>query len=406
MHSLRQLILPLIITVGIAATPVNVRCAPSEAQQQLAAANSGFAFKLLKQISKEQPGKNIFISPYSAATILQMVGNGAEGRTKQEMRSVLGITGISEEALNSANRDLQRSINNQGTNVILTTANSLWYRKGIVLKPGFVACNQQFYSATVQDLDFDVPQAATLINNWASEQTRGRIKGIADGMLTPATDLFAANAVYFKGLWLEPFEAGNTRERPFHKRPSSQSQVPMMEQTRTFTYRKGTGYQAVRLPYEGGRLAMYVFLPDPDSSPDKLLGIMNGAAWQKVTEPGFSEKEGTLVLPRFKVEYGVELKKPLSALGMVSAFRNADFSRISDHQLFISAVRQKAFVEVNEQGTEAAAVTGLAMDSASLGAPPKPFRMVVDRPFLFLIHDAETKVILFMGIIQDPATQF
>ena len=176
----------------------------------------------------------------------------------------------------------------------------------------------------------------------------------------------------------------------------------MMEQTRKFTYRRGSGYQAVRLPYQGWDLGMYVFLPDAGSSPEKLIGIMNGDTWQRVTQPGFSEREGTVVLPRFKVEYGVELKEPLKALGMSAAFGGADFSGISDRRLFISAVRQRAFIEVNEEGTEAAAVTMVPITSGIVTEPPKPFQMIVDRPFLFLIEDQQTRTILFMGVVNDP----
>jgi Serine protease inhibitor len=176
----------------------------------------------------------------------------------------------------------------------------------------------------------------------------------------------------------------------------------MMEQARRFTYRRGTGYQAVRLPYQGWNLAMYVFLPDVGSSPEKLLGIMSGDTWQRVTEPGFSEREGTVVLPRFKLEYGVELKQPLKALGMKAAFGKTDFSGISDHPLFISAVRQRTFVEVNEEGTEAAAATVIGMSHGIEMNPPKPFEMIVDRPFLFLIEDKQTGTILFMGVVFDP----
>jgi serpin B len=222
-------------------------------------------------------------------------------------------------------------------------------------------------------------------------------------MINPETKLFLANAIYFKGKWLEPFDVKHTKERVFHSRPRQQSKVMMMEQTRTFTYRKGTGYQAVRLPYDGCRLALYVFLPDANSNAEELLGIMSGDTWQRVTEPGFSGRQGTLVLPRFKVEYGVELKRPLMELGMRSVFGKADLSGISTAPLFVSAVRQKAFVEVNEEGTEAAGVTGLTMQTSAIAVkPPKPFQMIVDRPFVFLIHDAETNMILFMGIIQDP----
>jgi serpin B len=240
------------------------------------------------------------------------------------------------------------------------------------------------------------------MNTWASEKTHGRINGIADGLINRLTELVLANAVYFKGKWEKRFEVKNTKDRAFHLLAGRQKQVPMMEQTRKFTYRQGSGYQAVRLPYQGWALAMYVFLPDAGSSPEKLISIMNGDTWQRVTEPAFSEREGTVALPRFKVEYGVELKEPLKALGMRAAFGNADFSGISDRGLFVSAVRQRAFVEVNEEGTEAAAVTMLPMRSGMQMNPPKPFQMIVDRPFLFLIEDQQTRTILFMGVVFDP----
>jgi serpin B len=147
---------------------------------------------------------------------------------------------------------------------------------------------------------------------------------------------------------------------------------------------------------------MYVFLPDADSSPDKLIRIMTGDTWQRVTEPGFNKREGTVVLPRFKLEYGVELTRPLKALGMRAAFGKADFSGIADLDLFISAVRQQAFVQVNEEGTEAAAVTAMAQSNGIEMKPPKPFQMIMDRPFLFLIEDQQTKTVLLMGVVYDP----
>jgi serpin B len=147
---------------------------------------------------------------------------------------------------------------------------------------------------------------------------------------------------------------------------------------------------------------MYVFLPDAGSSPEKLIGIMSGDTWQRVTEPGFMWKQGIVVLPRFKLEYGVELKQPLSAMGLRAAFGEADFSAIADGHLFISAVRQRAFVEVNEEGTEAAAVTGMPQTRGIHRDPPKPFEMIVDRPFLFLIEDQVTEMILLKGVVYEP----
>jgi serine protease inhibitor len=391
-----------LVTTGLCVLALGAAAASEADQQKLAAADAGFAFKLLKEISKEQPGSNIFISPYSVSAALQMVCNGARGQTRSEMQQVLGTSGLSAEAVNGGNRDVDKSLNGRGTNIILNAANAIWCQKGTAIKPEFIACNQQFFGATVGTLDFGDPSSVGVINAWASEKTHGRITEIADGLINSTTELFLANAVYFKGRWEEPFEVRDTKERAFHLRGGRQKQLPMMEQSRMFAYRQGRGYQAVRLPYQGWSLGMYVFLPDAGSSPEKLLSIMSGDTWQRVTKPGFSEREGRLVLPKFRLEYGVEMKRPLAALGMKSAFDGADLSGISEPSLFISAVRQRAFVEVNEEGTEAAAVTGVAASSAIEMKPRKPFQMIVDRPFLFLIADEQTGVVLFMGMVFDP----
>lgn len=376
--------------------------ASSANETTLASANNGFAFKLLKQLAKDQRGANIFISSYSASTVLQMLCTGAGGQTRVEMQQVLGTAGVNPVALHEANRVIDAKLRSGDTNVILTTANALWYRKGTQLKSDFIACNQGYFGATVDTIDFNDARSVDVMNAWASEKTHGRINRIADGLVSPATELVLANAVYFKGKWQVPFDVKNTKERVFHLRGGRQPKIPMMEQARTFLHRRGTGYQAVRLPYQGWNLAMYVFLPDANSSPEKLLDIMNGDVWQRVTEPGFSDREGTVVLPRFKLEYDVELKPALKALGMRSAFAKADFSGLSSQPLFVSAVRQGTFVEVNEEGTEAAAATMLNMKMGIVEEPPKPFEIIVDRPFLFLIEDKQTRTILFMGAVFNP----
>ena len=373
--------------------------------QKLVTANNAFAFRLLRQIAKEQPAANIFISPYGAATVLQMATAGAAGKTSAEMQQVLGTTNLSPAEMGGANQAVAQSLNTEDTNVILTTANAIWYRRGAPVKPDFMAFNRQYFGSTVDSLDFEDPHSVDIINQWASNQTHGKINQLANGPLDPDTELFLANAVYFKGRWSDPFDVQATSDRPFHRRVGGDTKIPMMTKTKTFTYRHGAGYQAVRLPYLGENLGMYVFLPDTNSSPEKLLRIMTGDTWQRITKPGFSEKEGTLMLPRFKLEYGVELKEPLQALGMKSAFdaAAADFSGIAP-QLYISAARQKTFVEVKEDGTEAAAVTGMSWGTAGIEMPPPdPFQMIVDRPFLFLIADDQTGTILFTGVIFDPA---
>jgi serpin B len=240
------------------------------------------------------------------------------------------------------------------------------------------------------------------MNAWASEKTHGRIKRIADGLINEQTALFLANAIYFKGKWLVPFDVKSTMDRPFHLQSGQQKKIPMMDREGLFAYLRAVGYQAVRLEYQDWNLAMYVFLPDVGSSPGKILNRMSGDTWDHVTKPGFNERQGRVVLPRFRLEYGVEMEGYLRALGIKAAFGKADFSGISSGRLFISAVRQRTFVQVNEEGTEAAAVTGVPMDSGIEENPPKPFEMIVDRPFLFLIEDQRTGIILFTGIVYDP----
>jgi serine protease inhibitor len=393
------LLIAVVWTAGL-----QINSAAESDLSKLAAANNTFAFKLLKQLSTEQPGASIFVSPYSAATALQMVGNGAAGQTKTEMQQILETAGISTAALNEASKAAAALLDSKDTNLILTTANALWYRQGVTVKPGFIEANQKFFSSAVKALDFGNARAAEAqINQWASDQTHGRINGIADGMIDPIyTDLILANAIYFKGKWLDPFDAKLTKERPFHPAAGAAKNLPMMAMSKSFTYRKGSGYQAVRLPYMGYDLAMYVFLPDPGSSPAKLLQIMDGDKWRRVTMPGFSEHDGLVVLPKFKLENTLELNHPLEALGMKTAFnqKQADFSGMFNNLHFISEVRQKAFVEVNEEGTEAAAVTAIPMAGGMPEMnPPKPFEMIVDRPFLFAIVDARSEMILFMGVV-------
>jgi serpin B len=383
---------------------LQVSASPTD-EQKLVAANNGFAFKLIKQLSQDQPAANIFISPYSAATVLQMVANGAVGQTKMEMQQALGTVGMPASTASAAYKAIASSLRNASTNVLLTTANAIWYRQGAPVNPAYIANSQSFYDATVAPLNVFDPHAAEVINTWVSEKTHGKITQLADGSMFQVDQprLFLVNAVYFKGKWADPFKVEDTKDRPFHLRAGGQKKIPMMAQSKTFTYRRGTGYQAVRLPYEGENLAMYVFLPDTNSSPEKLLDILDGAKWRRVTKPGFVQKDGLLVLPKFKLEYSVDLRPPLQAMGMKMAFQDqADFSGIAPG-LSIGAARQKAFVDVNEEGTEATAATVVMLaDSAMPMPPPVPFEMIVDRPFLFLIEDSQTETILFMGVLFDP----
>jgi serpin B len=375
------------------------------APAELATANAGFAFDLLKQIAGQQPGTNIFISPFSVSTVLQMVANGAAGDTRVEMQRVLKTAGLPAETLNTAVKDLNQSLNSQ-TNVILNLANAIWYKEGFHLKPGFVSDNRNFFSAELAGVDFGKPKSAQTINDWAATSKHGKIKQVVRWPFDSMTRVILANAIYFKGQWDRPFDKQATKDHAFNVLPGgTPKQVPMMWQHGHFNYQQGGGFQAVRLPYAGGRLQMYLFLPDTNSSPAKLLTNLNADTWRDKILPKFQDEEGTLAVPRFKLDYDVTLNDPLMALGMRQAFdfHSANFSAMADEPLFVSEVVQKSFVEVNEEGTEAAAVTRVGMVVAEMIKPIKPFEMIVDRPFLFVIGDDSTKSILFMGVIYDPA---
>jgi len=395
--------LRFMVAVAMLATLPTVFAAENNLSQ-LAAGNNTFAFKLLTQLVAGNKTGNTFVSPYSAATALQMAASGAAGVTKAEMLAVLETSRLTPEALNAASKAAADALSSTDTNLILTTANALWYRQGAPVIPAYLDANQKYFSSTIKALDFaNVTASEAAINQWASDQTHGRITGIANGLITPYTDLVLANAIYFKGRWEDPFDKKLTQDRPFHPATGPEKPLPMMQMSKKFTYRQGSGYQAVRLPYIGGDLAMYVFLPDPGSSPAKLLEIMNGDKWHRVTVPGFSPHEGFLVLPKFKIENTLNLNTPLAALGLKSAFtKQADFSAMFTDPHHISEIRQKAFVEVGEEGTEAAAVTMIGFTtSAIIRDPSKPFEMIVDRPFLFTIVDAHTEMILFMGVVNE-----
>lgn len=372
---------------------------------KLAAANNGFAFDLLKQIAKEQPGENIFISAFSVSSALQMVGNGAAGETKTEMQRVLKTDSLEPAALNEACKKLNQSLNSQ-SDVILELADGIWYQKGFHLKPAFIDHNTYFFGAELAGVDFADPKSASIINDWADQKTHGKVQNVVQFPFDPDTRLILANAIYFKGKWEKPFDKSKTAPRDFHLSGGETKPAPMMWQQRKFDYQEGDGFQAVRLSYAGDRLQMYLFLPAASSSPQQLLAGFDGANWRDKILPQFDEREGILVFPKFKINYDVLLNGPLKSLGMKRAFdpQGADFSAMADEQLFVSKVKQKSFVDVDEEGTEAAAVTTVGITAMSIRVDePKPFEMVVDRPFLFVIADGQTQSILFTGIIFDPA---
>jgi len=370
---------------------------------KVATADNSFAFDLFRKIASAQPEKNIFISPLSVSSVLLMIANGAAGDTRTELAGALHIGQIAPPGVNAACKALDASLDSE-TNAVLTIANGIWCQQDCRLKPGFIDDNKNFFGAELASVDFKIPASAEAINAWADRQTHGRIQDVVQYPFPSMTRLVLANAIYFKGRWAEPFDRGRTEKGSFRPAGGAVKNVMMMSQQKEFDYVENERFQAVRLPYAGNRLGMYLFLPATNSDAARVAADLTGDGWQS-TVSGFRERKGLVEVPRFKLDYDVVLNESLQALGMKQAFdpNKANFSAMADEPLFIGLVKQKSYVAVDEEGTEAAAVTvGLMRTTAIRMNEPPPFRMIVDRPFFFVIADRQTQAILFMGIVNDP----
>lgn len=364
-------------------------------------ATSSFAFKLFNMLVEQDRGQNIFISPLSVLLALAMAANGAAGKTQREMAAALELGNIGMDELNRACADLMRELNNV-PQVALAIANSLWANKQIAFKADFLSRAETFYHAEISSRDFSDQGTAAAINAWVNEQTRGKIAQIVDHV-DPRALLFLINAIYFKGNWTKQFDPQQTQPRAFTLANGTQKQHPMMTQDGNYRYHESREFQAISLPYGDERLSMYIFLPAQRSSVKAFLKSLTAKQWSAWLRQ-FHETDGTITLPRFRLEYETTLNDILKKLGMPVAFdpRRADFSAMADVKpMYIDEVRHKTFVEVNEEGTEAAAVTSIGVRLASF-APSRRFAMVVDRPFICAIVDNRIGMPLFLGAIGEP----
>lgn len=386
----------LFATEGLAA-PVE------ELDERLVDANNGFGLNLFSELVGVESEENIFISPASVITALAMTYNGADGETKRAMEEAMLLKGMSMDEINAAFADLLTILQNPDPKVELTVANSLWAREGFTFNEYFLKRNEDYFGAEVAELNFDDTKAADTINAWVKEKTRNRIDSIVTPPINPETVLFLINAIYFKGEWSDPFDPEMTRNLAFNLHDGSQKDLPVMFKNDDFRYLETEDFQAVSLPYgKNERVSMYVFLPAANSSLEELYGEMNVTNWNKWIA-SFGNMEGEIGLPRFKFEYEASLNDALIALGMGIAFDGnaADFSGMhpTPPRLVISEVKHKTFIEVNEEGTEAAAVTSVEV---GMTAMPETFSMIIDRPFFFAIADDLTGTILFMGSVTNP----
>lgn len=361
------------------------------------ASGSSFAFGLFQDITAYDESDIVFISPLSASIALSMTAAGAEGATQEEMLRTLGFGGLSVKDLNACNRGIIDLLSSDPEGVELNVANSLWVSDRFTLKSRYIRTAGSEYSARVSNLDFSDPASPSVINRWCAENTAGRIDKMIEN-IDPATQMYLLNALYFKGMWTTPFDAANTRKDIFHGNRMD-SEVEFMHRTASFPYYIGPEGALLELPYGEGSFVMDIFLPAEGVSAEEFASGLDGEALSTLT--GLQQSDRIKVtLPKFKAEYETSLNATLQRLGMRDAFTpSADFSGMSKEPLMISEVKQKTFIEVNEEGSEAAAVTSVAVMRTSLAPEPLEFR--VDRPFVFLIRERTSGTVLFMGLVRN-----
>jgi serine protease inhibitor len=401
METINQLTLVAVLLAGMTNS---VKAAIDPNQQAVVTGNNKFALALYSKLESQQG--NLFLSPYSISTALAMTCAGAKGETEKQMTQALCFASGNKEQFNKSFGEIIKQLNASGEKggYELTVANALWGQKDYKFLPEYLTLVRENYGGDLQQVDFatQAEAARKTINAWVESKTKDKIKElIKPGMLDSATRLVLTNAIYFKGKWASPFKAERTQDSPFTLLDGRKVNVPTMSQTDRFGYTETNDIQVLDMPYGNNDLSMVILLPkkvDGVKNLEKELAPDNLAGWLA----RMPRREVQVFFPRFKMASEFGLAKVLGEMGMPDAFSGkADFSGMTgSRDLFISAVVHKAYVDVNEEGTEAAAATGVTMKLTSIGIPPPVFR--ADHPFVFLIRDNQTGSILFLGRLESP----
>ena len=369
----------------------------STVEKALVQSGNTFGFDLFTRLATTRPDSNLFVSPLSISIALGMAYNGAAGTTAEAMRTVLGFSGMDTGQINQGYRDLIDLLRGLDEDVVMEIANSSWARQDFALQPAFVDALATYFDAEAQSLNFSDPASVDIINGWIEEKTHDKIQDMLTE-IDPATVLFLINALYFKAPWTTEFDPEKTVDGLFTLEDGSQVDCKLMSLHEKFQYGVIDGVQVLDLPYGNGQYSMTLIKPQSGRLAD-VLAVFDQAHWD-AWMAGLTETELDLLLPRFKVEDDWELKEVLKAMGMAVAFGGgADFSGINpNYELYISQVLHRTFVEVTEEGTEAAAVT--VVDIRETSVSPS---MQLDSPFLFVIRDHHSGTLMFMGMIINPA---
>lgn len=375
------------------------------ASQSLAEAQMKFGINMVKQLNDSD--ESVFISPASVSLALSMVYPGAQGETKAEMKQTMQLGDISDDELGSQNKSILDMLSNSDPKTKTSVANSVWVDKpdktnnNFELKPDYKAMLTKYYDSESNLVDLQTGEAKDSINNWVKLKTQNKIPTLLNEKLPDGYRFMLINAIYFKGTWKYQFEKAATTDKEFTSSNGANHKVPTMEISEKLKYYKTDDAEVVELPYgENGEYVMDVVLPDKIDDFTRDVTYSSLSDLLKATK----EKDGIVELPRFKLEYNKQLKKTLQALGMKKAFSDegVDLSGISESPTKIDQVIHKTFVEVNEEGTEAAAVTAIGgMETTSVSEPTDNFYMKVNKPFFVMIRDTKTNIPLFMGVINN-----
>lgn len=367
-------------------------------EQQQAAGDNAFTFNLFKTVSAANTnGTNLFVSPLSVSMALGMTANGANGQTLADMRSTLGFNDYTEDQINNYYNKLVTQLPQLDPNTTLKIANSIWYDKKFSVLPQFIKTDSTYFNAKVQSLDFAVPASVNTINDWVSSQTNGKITKLLQDISQDEV-MFLVNAIYFKSVWKSKFDPAQTQKMPFYNDGVNSVQADFMQGKISYnTYYDGN-ISVVELPYSNDKYSMVIVMPNNDKTLNDIAAGLNSTTWQNWMT-SLRPVTQTLALPKFKFSYEIMLNDALTSMGMGNAFSSlADFTRINaGGGLQISQVRHKAYVAVDEDGTEAAAATSVGIE---LTAAPEELR--INRPFIFAIREMKTGLILFTGTVSDP----
>jgi len=370
-------------------------------QKELVRADNAFGFDIFRLIMQDTDDENVMISPLSISYALSMTLNGANGVTRDSMMKALRYYNISLEEINNSYKDLTDKLMKVDKRVISEIANSVWVEERLRVKQAFMDSLTEYFNTEVHDFSVSDPDIVDIINGWIEDNTHGKIKDMINELPADIAMLLI-NAIYFNGKWKYEFDRDNTTDMPFYPESGPEVSVPMMNQEVTVKINSQAEFMLLELPYGQGNYVMDIILPEDGFTSSDIIPMLNAEDWADWTENMYKTSID-LFMPRFKYEFKTELKNVLSAMGMGIAFTPfaADFSNISEQDLFISKVLHQTFIETNEEGTEAAAATVVMMELTSV--PSGPLVVKLDKPFIYIIRETSTNSIVFMGKTGNPA---